>query len=194
MAMSLVVGIASSATAAVKVTEHALGFSFSLPAHWKVIPLHAKDVTQLLNAATKSDPALTGALTKEIRQAAHQGVKVFAVAPVLMHTNPNLNIIVESSAGVPTGAAFFVQGGATIKRELASSGFSHVKVSDVTGGFGKVIQVTYQIKSALTGQVVHGVQFYVRHTTRFYIITTTAPTSAYASSVSNGVATSWHWS
>ena len=192
LALALVLGTQCAASATTKVSEAKLGFSFSLPDHWQPIPLNGSDITGLLDVATRADPSLKSTLSSEIKHAVQQGVKFFAVGPVTRQSLPNVNIIGESSAGVPTGEAFFGQG-AEIKLQMTSSGFKNVKTRDVTLGFGKVIQASYSIASALTARTVYGVQYYVLHKSHLFIVTTTAPSGAYAASVAHQIGTSWRW-
>ena len=169
LAVALVLGAQCAASATTKVSEAKLGFSFSLPNHWQPIPLNGSDIKGLLDLATKADSSLKSTLSSEIKHAEQQGVKFFAVGPVTHHSLPNVNIIEESSSGVPTGKAFFQQG-VEIKLQMTSSGFKNVKTNDVTLGFGKVVQATYAITSALTSRTVHGDQFYILHKSHLFIV------------------------
>ena len=59
-----------------------------------------------LNSASHDDPTLANALSSEVTSGAAKGMKVFAVGPRAGSTVPNVNVIVTSSAGAPTGRAF----------------------------------------------------------------------------------------
>ena len=72
--------------------------------------------------ATKNDPSLTNGLSAQVRQAAAQGIKIYAIGPTSGAFIPNLNIAIESSAGQPTGQAFLSAIDADAKIELSEIG------------------------------------------------------------------------
>ena len=146
VAVLLVLGDASAgASSGVVIKEPQYGFSLTLPVNWKQVPLNGNDVTALLNAETHDDPALTNALNSEVTSAAAEGMKVFAIGPVAGSTVPNLNVIVTSSAGVPTGSAFAPVAVAEAKIELTQVGASHLKTSIVEDRLGTSARATYEL-------------------------------------------------
>ena len=104
LAAVLVLGeTGASASSGTVLKEPQYGFSFQLPANWKQVPLDGSDVTALLNSASHDDPTLANALSSEVTSGAAKGMKVFAIGPLAGSTVPNVNVIVTSSAGAPTG-------------------------------------------------------------------------------------------
>lgn len=150
----------AAASSGVVVQEPQYGFSLTLPADWKQVPLDGSDVTALLNAATHDDPALTNALNGQISAAASKGMKVFGVGPISGSTVPNVNVIVSSAAGAPTGRAFAPAAIVQAKIEFAELDASHVKAAVVDNRMGDVAEVTYELSAKNLG-TEFGEQYYV---------------------------------
>lgn len=193
MAGLLVLG-ENSAGAATRtvVSEPNYGFSFTLPVSWKQVPLNGSDVTALLNAAVHNDPTLANALSGEVSSAASKGMKVFAVGPVSGSTVANLNIIVTSSDGAPTGNAFAPAAVAEAKIGLAELKATDPKTSVVHNRLGTVAQATYELTLKGTpGQF--GVQFYVLHKSHIEIISVTTSSRSQSQADARAVVDGWRW-
>lgn len=179
--------------AGTRVNETKYGFSFSLPANWVPIPLNGADISKILGRATKADPALKKGLTKEIEQAAKSAVKFFAVGPISNSFASNINIIVESSAGQPTGPSYFSVIEPQIKSQLIKDGFEGLQTAVVQLAMGKEITATYHLPTGVAGQVAQGLQLYVRHKSHIEIITFTSTTQSIDHSAATVLEDSWQW-
>ncbi len=155
--------MSAGTSSGVVVRQPQYGFSFTLPANWKQVPLNGSDVTALLNAATHDDPTLANALDSEVTSAASKGMKVFAIGPVAGSTAPNVNVIVASAAGSPTGRAFGRAAAAEAKIELTQVDANHIKTSVVKNRLGTSAQATYQL-NLKNAAPEFGEQFYVERT------------------------------
>ena len=122
---------ASSAPGTV-VKEPQDGFSFTLPTGWQEVPLNGSDVTALLNIATHNDPSLTKALGSEVSSAPAKGMKVFAIGPATGSVGPDVDVIVASSAGTPTGRNFALAAIVEAKIEFTQIGARHIGLSIAT--------------------------------------------------------------
>jgi hypothetical protein len=167
-------------------------FSFTLPAGWKQVPLNGSDVTALLNAATHDDPALANALDSEVTSAATKGMKVFAIGPVVGSVASNVNVIVTSSSGAPTGSAFAPAMVAEAKIELTQLGGSHLKTSIVKNRLGTAAQVTYQL-NLKNVSTEFGEQMYVQHKSSIDIVTVTTSNPTSSQSTARSITSSWQW-
>jgi hypothetical protein len=176
------------------VNETQYGFSFSLPSNWKAIPLTGTDAGALLNAAKSADPGLANVLDSQLIQAVKQGLKVYAVGPVAGTFIPNLNIGIESSSGAPTGQAFLSAMDAEVKILLTEAGVQNLKTSDARLPMGNALLVTYKLPLKTTRTVIGvGVQLYIEHGPRVYVITFSSPSMALDQAVSHVVENSWSW-
>ena len=189
----LVVGASGAAAASTGtvVQEPQYGFSFALPAGWQQVPLNGSDVTALLNIATHNDPSLTKALGSEVSSAPAKGMKVFAIGPATGSSAPNVNVIVASSAGAPTGKNFAPAAIAEAKIEFTQVGASHIKSSIANNRLGRAAQVTYELN--LNGLHEFGDQFYTQHNSHVEIITVTTGSSASSAADGRIVVNSWRW-
>jgi len=196
--LTAVVGLlmASSAPAgAATVSEAQYGFTFSLPSNWTQIPLNAKDIGAIIGAAAKGDPALENVLDQQAVAATKKGLKVFAVGPISGGFFPNLNVGVTSAMGAPTGSAFVSLMMAEVKITLTEAGATHVDAAPAHLPLGPAVQAGYQLKLSVTAHpvLVHGLQFYVEHGSRLYVITFSGTTPAEYQPAAHEVVTSWHW-
>ena len=185
-------GAARGAVSGTVVNEAEYGFSFTLPVTWKQVPLNGTDVTALLNAATHDDPALANALSGEVSAAASKGMKVFAVGPLSGATLANLNIIVTSSAGAPTGSAFAPAAVVEAKIGLTEIGAGHAKTSIVRNRLGTVAQVTYQL-TLKNSPPQFGIQFYALHKSHVDIISVTTSSMSESQAAARVIVNGWHW-
>jgi hypothetical protein len=191
MAVLVVGETGASASSGTVVKESQYGFSFNLPANWKQVPLDGSDVTALLNSASHDDPTLANALGSEVTSGAAKGMKVFAIGPLTGSTVPNVNVIVTSSAGAPTGRAFAQAAIAEAKIEFTQIGASHLKTSIINNHLGSSAEATYELN--LKSSTQFGEQFYLRHGANVEIVTIT--TSSHAATGSNAkiILNSWQW-
>ena len=181
---------AASATGTV-VKEPQYGFSFTLPTGWQEVPLNGSDVTALLNIATHNDPSLTKALGSEVSSAPAKGMKVFAIGPATGSSAPNVNVIVASSAGTPTGRNFAPAAIAEAKIEFTQIGARHIESSIANNRLGRTAQVTYELN--LDGVHEFGDQFYALHNSHVEIITVTTGSFANSQADARTVVNSWRW-
>jgi hypothetical protein len=190
--MLVLVAASADASSGVVIREPRYGFSFTLPVGWEQVPLNGSDVAALLNSAAHNDPTLAHALNGEVTSAASKGIKVFAIGTFAGSMVPNVNVVVESSAGAPTGRAF--DQAAIVEAEIALTqvGASHIKTSIVKNRLGTSAQATYELDLKATG-IEYGEQFYVQHKSNLVVVTVTS--SSFASSQSNArlVVDSWRW-
>jgi hypothetical protein len=132
------------------VTDSKYGFSFSLPSGWEHIPLTGGDVSGLLDIITKNDPSMKCALSSDVKQEAHNGIKVFALGPISKNFASNVNVIVEGVSGLPSGSTYFDERGGEVKLELSGAGMNQVETSTVDLPFGKEMDSTYTLKKSWT--------------------------------------------
>jgi len=149
-------------------------------------------VTALLNSAAHDDPTLANALDSQVTSAASKGMKVFAIGPFAGTTIPNVNVIVSSDAGAPTGRGFAQAAIAEAKIALTQVGASHIKASIVKNPLGTSAQVTYELDLKTAG-VEFGEQFYVQHTANVVVVTVTTSRSTSTKSNAHLVANTWRW-
>ena len=183
--------MSASASSGVVIREPQYGFSFNLPAKWKQVPLDGSDVTALLNAATHDDPSLANALDSEVTSAASKGIKVFAIGPVAGSTVPNVNVVVTSSAGAPTGRAFAQAAIAEAKIEFTQVGASHLTTSIIENRLGTSAQATYEL--TIKSTVEYGHQFYVQHGAHVVVVTITTSNPTSSQSNAQFIVDSWRW-
>ena len=182
----------AGAQSGVVIRQPQYGFSFTLPSDWKQVPLNGSDVRALLNAATHDDPALTNALDSEISSATSKGIKAFAIGPVEDAIAPNVNVIVTSSAGSPTGREFAPAAVAEAKIEFTELGASDIKTSIVHNPLGTSAQVTYKLNLKTAG-TEFGDQLYVQHKSHLEIVTVTTSSLASSQSDARVIVDSWRW-
>ena len=191
--MLLLTGATSAgASSQVVITEPGLGFSFTLPHDWKQVPLNGSDVSALLNAATHDDPSLANKLNSEVASAASKGTKVFAIGPIVGSVAWNVNVIVSSSSGAPTGRAFAQAAAADAKIQLTQTGGSHIRTSIVKNRLGTSARVTYEFNLKNVTREF-GEQLYVRHKTSLEIVTVTTSSPTSSQSITRLIGNSWQW-
>jgi hypothetical protein len=184
----------AAAAQGTKINSAANGFAFVLPAGWKSIPVNGSNVSGLLKLAAKNDPKLAQTLNSQVEQATERGTKVYAIGPVSGQNAPNINVIVTSGAGAPTGDAFASAVVGQAKQELSSVGATHVTASVVHSQLGATAQSTYTLPSSISkGSPLAGYQIYALHGSRVYVVTITTTSAALDRSVANKVKGSWTW-
>jgi hypothetical protein len=190
----LLLSATPASAAGQRINEPKYGFSFSLPPKFVPVPLNGSDISGLLATATKNDPALENALSSQVKAAAQQGIKFFALGPVTGTVNPNINIYVASSAGAPTGSAFISAADAQAKMGLTQAGMKSVNSGVVKFPIGKTLVVTYSIPVSGGASPAYGVQTYLQHKGYFEVVTFTSGSLASSESSAKMVMNSWHWS
>jgi len=196
LAAALGVGAALAVPAvAATVTAAQYGFSFSLPPRWTQIPLDSKDIGAFISAAAKGDPSMENVLDQQAVQAGKKGLKIFAVGPVSGDFFPNMNIAVASAAGTPTGSAFIDLMTAEVKLTLTEAGAMQLKVVPTHIPLGPAVQATYKLQFNLWSRVfpVYGLQFYLEHGPRLYVITFSALSPAEDRATAQIVDGTWRW-
>jgi len=176
------------------IKEPKYGLTFTLPNRWERIPLTGSDVSGLLDLLTKSDPSMKGTLTTQVKQAAKEGIKIFAVGPITGQFASNMNVIVEPQVTGPSTPGYFDELGVEVKLNLTNAGMKEVKTSKVHWSQGDAVQATYTLHLATLNASVKGIQDYVWHKGRIYVVTFSASTFATDKSVAKIVSNSWHWS
>jgi len=185
-------GVSAGADSRIQIREPQYGFSFALPANWKQVPLDGSDITDLLNTATHDDPTLANGLSTEVKAGAAKGMKVFAIGPIVGSSVPNVNVIVASSAGEPTGHAFAQSSVTEAKIEFAEIGAQQIKASIVHTRLGLVAEVTYML-NIKNSAPLFGSQLYLLHTSHVDIVTATTPKASESRSDLQLVIESWQW-
>jgi hypothetical protein len=193
MAATLTEGaVSASADSRIQIREPQYGFSFALPANWKQVPLDGSDITSLLNTATHEDPTLANGLSAEVKAGDSKGIKVFAIGPVTGSSVPNVNVIVASSAGEPTGHAFAQSSATEAKIGFAEIGAQQIKTSIVHTRLGVAAEVTY-ILNIKNSAPQFGAQLYLQHKSRIDIVTATTAKAADSRSNLQLVIETWRW-
>jgi hypothetical protein len=175
------------------VTVKKYGLSFTLPRGWQQIPLTRSDVSGLLDEITKTDPSLKSALTTEVKKAASEGMKVFALGPIVDQFASNINIIVEPLADGPSTSDYYKELGVEVKLNLAETGMKSIHTSKVHWSQGNVLQATYTLHLASSSVTDKGVQDYVWHKGMVFIVTFSSSKLSIDESVAKVVARSWNW-
>jgi hypothetical protein len=189
-ALPLLWGSAASA-AGPQVKEPKYGFTMTLPNQWKTVPLNGGDIKSLLNSATDENPDLTNALTQQVKAAAEQGVKVFAIGPIVDGSVPNVSVITASAAGTPTGSAFPGAAAAQAKISLTSAGAVGIKSAVVKNHMGDTAEVIYKVP--LKTGAIQGAQIYVQHGPRVVVVTVTTKSSASSQALARTIVKGWKW-
>jgi hypothetical protein len=181
----------SAGAAGPKVKEPKYGFTFNLPNNWKTVPLNGSDIKSMLNTATHNDPALTKALTAQVKSAVAQGVKVFAIGPESDGSVPNVSIIDGSAAGSPQGSAFPPAAIAQAKISLTQIGAKNIQSAVVKNHMGDTAEVVYELP--LKSGSVEGAQLYAQHGSRIVVMTVTTTSLANSTDAARTIVKSWTW-
>jgi len=190
-ASALASGPSGASTRTVTLAKY--GLSFTLPNHWQEIPLTGGDISGMLDLVTKADPSMKSSLTSEVKQAAKQGVKIFALGPIVDKFASNINVIVEPQPTGPSTSGYFDQLGVVVKLNLASAGMKEVKTSKVHWPQGDVLQATYTLHLSSPLGSVKGIQDYVWHKGKIFIVTTSSSKLSTDQSVVATISRSWRW-
>ena len=174
---------ASTPTGSTRVVMAKYGFSLSLPTGWQQVQLTKAGVSKMVQRINKLDPTLAGQISTQSEQAAMRRMQLYAIGPLQGSTLSNINVIVDSSHGLPSGAAFLSQGKPAMASELQAQGFKHVTTSIVHLPLGSAIQAQISLPSSATTAT----ELFISHGSRLYIVTFTP------SSVATQIENTWHW-
>jgi hypothetical protein len=192
---SAMLGLASAPSGASSNRFNVLkgGFSIALPANWLHVPLDGTDINGILKSASKDNPQLKGALSKEVVQAAKKGVSFFAFGPISNGFVANVNIIVTSAGGEPKGSSYFGAVDAQLKVQLAAAGFKDLKASIRQLPMGKGIYVDYDLSSGAGKPPAQGLQLYLRRNGKVDIITFPSTSQKTDKAAATVLEDSWKW-
>ncbi len=129
------------------------------------------------------DPTLRGQFSSQSEQATIRRLQLFAIGTPQGGTLPNLNVLVQSPQGLPSGAAFLSQAEPLMKNDLQSQGFKQVTTSIVHLPMGSAVEAQYSLPSS----PLEGTQLYISHGSRLYIVSISPP------SVAAEIENTWHW-
>jgi hypothetical protein len=189
--LALAVGPSGATSNSFNVTK--VGASFALPAKWIHVPLKGADINKILNTASKDNPQLKSVLTTEVTQADKKGIIFFAFGSVAHDFLSNVNIIVTSAAGEPSGSSYYGDVVSQLKAQLPTGGFKDVHVSIRQLPMGKEIVVNYHLSEGAGRLPAQGLQIYARHKDKFDIITFTSTSQATDAAAAQVLEDSWKW-
>src|SRR5271165_1707754 len=182
----------AGATGPVVVDAHD-GFSFALPAGWQQLSADPARTKAIMKKASSVSPQVATAVRQAIHSIGVSSLRIYAIGPLATGSTfaPNLNVIVESGRGVPTGAAF-VQGAVpAAKQGLASIGAKNLGTSSVALAGAPALKVTYAIGA--NGRRGEGTLYYAAHGGRIDIITVTTASAATTTSAAATLQRTWRW-
>jgi hypothetical protein len=140
-------------------------------------------ISKLVQRIDKKFPKVAAQISSPGQQAAFRRMKLYAVGPPQSSGLPNINVIVDSSQGLPSGAAFLSQGEPAMKSELQSAGLTNVTTSIVHLPLGSAIQARYSVPSSS----VVASELFISHGSHIYIVAFTP------SSVAAQIENTWRW-
>jgi hypothetical protein len=174
---------ASTPTGTTKVVMSKYGFSVSLPAGWQQVKLTTAGINKMAHALNKLDPTLGSQFSSQQEQATIRKLQLFAIGAPQGGTLPNLNVLVQTPQGLPSGQSFLSQAQPLMKNGLESEGFKDVTTSIVHLPLGSAVEGTYSLPSS--SETV--TQLYISHKSRLYIVTFSP------ASVGAEIENTWHW-
>ncbi len=190
---SLVVSTSSWGAPGLVVKNPKDGFSFSLPSPWKQVPLSGNDIAYFLKEASKGDANLERTMTTQVEEAIKAGIRTFAVGPLAGNFLSNINVIVETAKGAPTGNAFYTAAQAQLQVALVADGFTDLKLKAVHLPLGKALQATYDLTNKSLRVTTAGLQLYILHKSNVFIVTISTHSHSLDRSLLKRVGESWRW-
>lgn len=157
------------------------GFSVTLPSGWQKVTLTQGGIDKIAKYISKADPTLGQQFVSNEATVRH--LQLYAIGPPEGASLPNMNVLVQSPQGLPSGQSFLTQGQPVMKSELEQAGLKNVAITVVHLPFGSALQGVY----SLPGTSAQVTQYYISHKGRLYIITMSPP------SVVPQIESSWHW-
>ncbi len=171
----------ASSSTGTKIVMSKYGFSVTLPSGWQRVTLTNAGIHKIAQYLNRVNPALEQQFVSNA--ATVRNVQLYAVGPAQASSLPNLNVIVQSPQGLPSGNSFLTQIQPVMKSELQQAGLKDVTISIVHLPFGSAVEGQYALSA--TGPTV--TQFYISHGGRLYIL------SLSPASVLPQIENSWHW-
>ena len=172
---------AASSGGGTKVVLTKYGFSVTLPSGWKKVTLTKAGIDRMAKYIDKADPSLGQLFTQNEATARH--LQLYAIGPLGGSSLPNMNVLVQSPQGLPSGNSFVSQAQGVMKGELQQEGFKNVAVTVAHLPFGTAVEGQYSLPG--TGATV--TQFYMSRKGHLYIVTVSPP------SVVSQIVNTWHW-
>jgi hypothetical protein len=170
---------ASSKGPTVVLTKY--GFSVMLPSGWQKVTLTQAGIDKIAKYLKGANPTFYQQFVNNEATARH--LQLYAIGPLEGASLPNLNVIVQSPQGLPSGKSFLTQVQPVMKSELQQAGLKNVTISVVHPPFGSALQAVYTLPSTS----VTVTQLYMSHKGHLYII------SMSPSSVVPQIESKWHW-
>jgi hypothetical protein len=174
--------VASSASASgPTVVLPKYGLSVTLPSGWQKVTLTQAGVDKIAKYLKSTSPTLYQQFVNNESTVRH--LQLYAIGPPEGASLPNLNILVESPQGLPSGESFLTQAQPVMKSELQQAGFKNVTISVVHLPLGPALQGVY----TLPGSSVTLTQLYISHKGHLYIV------SMSPASVVPQIESKWRW-
>jgi hypothetical protein len=105
----------------------------------------------------------------------------------------NVSVIVESGKGSPTGKAFYTAAQAQLQVALVVDGYTDLKLRVTHLSLGEALEGTYNLSNKSLGVTTAGLQLYIRHESRIYIVTISSHSHSLDTSLLKTVGESWKW-
>jgi len=179
------VNLASSAKGP-KVVLTKYGFSVTLPSGWQRVTLTQASIDKLARYLKSRSASPTFYQQFVNNEAAARHLQLFAIGPLEGASLPNLNVLVQSPQGLPSGESFLTQAQPVMKSELQQAGLKNVTISVVHLPFGPALQGVYSLPLQ-GGTSVTLTQLYISHGGHLFIV------SMSPSSVVPQIESNWHW-
>jgi hypothetical protein len=187
-AIAVSAGATTSSAAApaspTKVVLAKYGFSLTLPPGWQQVHLTTAGIAKIVKYLSKADPKLVSLVASPAAQATIRKLQLYAIGPPGGGTLPNVNVLVQSPQGLPSGADFLSQAKPQMASLLQSQGFTHVSVSVAHLRLGSAVEGQYSVPGTPEGAIT---QLYISHRSHLYIVTFSSP------SVAAQIENTWHW-
>jgi hypothetical protein len=171
---------ASSATGpTVVLTKYDL--SVTLPSGWQKVTLTQAGIDKIAKRLKGVSPTIYQQFVSNEATVRH--LQLYAIGPLEGASLPNLNILVQSPQGLPSGKSFLTQAQPVMRSALQQAGLKNVMISVVHAPFGSALQAVY----ALPGTSVTVTQLYISHQGHLFIV------SMSPASVTPQIESNWHW-
>jgi hypothetical protein len=160
------------------------GFSVTLPSGWQQVRLTKAGINKIIGYLNKVDPKLVSLISSPSSQATIRKLQLYAIGPPEGNTLPNINVLVQSPQGLPSGADFLSQAKPQMASLLQSQGFAHTSVSIVhLPRLGSAVEGQYSVPGTPTAVT----QLYISHHSHLYIATFSSP------AVAAQIESTWRW-
>jgi hypothetical protein len=172
---------ASSPAGSTKLVLAKYGFSVSLPPGWQKVTLTRAGINKIAKNLHRVDPTFYQQFVNNEASVRH--LQLYAIGPPQGASLPNVNVLVQSPQGLPSGKAFLTQVQPVMKSDLQQAGVKNATFSVVHLPFGPAVQGVY----TLPGTSTTVTQLYISHKGHLYIVSMSPP------SVVAQIESSWHW-